>query len=129
MFVSRIGSRKTTTPVHLRSNVDSALSLLMPSAEMPIHRHFIIGGASLYAETLALPSSSTFVDRVLLTRILSPAFEDCDVFMPDFLSSEWSRANHEELRAWTGVDVAEGVQEEGGVKYEFQMWSRGEPST
>jgi len=121
-----MGSRATKTPVHLCSDVNSVLSLLSPNVEASVHRQFVIGGASLYAETLALSSSSTFVDRVLLTRILSPTFQDCDVYMPDFLSSNWVRAKHEELKAWTGIEVPEGIQEENGVEYEFQMWLRGE---
>ncbi|KAJ7244777.1 dihydrofolate reductase-like domain-containing protein [Mycena haematopus] len=97
----------------------------------PVARGFIIGGASLYAESLAMPPSSQvgFVDRILLTRILSPAFEECDVFMPEFLDGTnaddgWKRAAHDALEAWVGFEVAEGVQEEHGVKYEFQMWIR-----
>lgn len=86
----------------------------------------------MYTDTLALPpSSSDFVDRVLLTRITSPAFKDCDVYLPDFLSNEnseesvmWTRAQHEELREWTGLDVPQGIQTENGVEYEFQMWTR-----
>ena len=97
-----------------------------------MHRAFIIGGVSLYRETLLLPPTSVwFVDRILLTRILSPSFDDCDVFMPDFEHGQfgeghkpWSRAPHGELREWTGIDVPEGVQEEKGVRYEFQMWTR-----
>ncbi|KAJ7225535.1 dihydrofolate reductase-like domain-containing protein [Mycena pura] len=95
-----------------------------------IHRAFIIGGASLYTEGLALPPSSVgFVDRILLTRILSPAFEECDVFMPDFLggtqgTNGWTMATHDALQEWVGFDVTEGVQEENGVEYEFQMWVR-----
>lgn len=100
---------------------------------MPIHRAFIIGGVSVYADTLALSSSSsTFVDRVLLTRITSPAFPDCDVHLPDFLSDTdvegntvWTRARHEELKEWSGVDVPQGIQTENAVEYEFQMWMRG----
>ncbi|KAJ7630916.1 dihydrofolate reductase-like domain-containing protein [Roridomyces roridus] len=91
-------------------------------------RGFIIGGASLYAESLALTPSSAvgFVDRILLTRIVSPAFDECDVFMPDFLggTSEWKRATHDALEAWVGFEVAEGVQTENGIEYEFQMWVR-----
>ena len=121
---SRTGSRKSTTPAYLCTDVNSALNLEVMKTK--VHRQFVIGGASLYAETLALPPTSTFVDRVLLTRILSPAFEDCDVYMPDFISEKWRRASHEELAEWTGVDVPEGAQEENGVKYEFQMWIRGE---
>lgn len=122
--------RKTETPLFLRNNLQSALDLL---SETPIHRAFVIGGVSLYTDTLALPSSSNaFVDRVLLTRISSPAFPDCDVYLPDFLSDTdsegnvmWTRARHEELKGWTGLDVPQGVQTENGVDYEFQMWTRG----
>lgn len=119
-------------PVYLHSNLDSALSRLSQPEflEAPIHRSFVIGGASLYRDTLALaPSSGSFVDRILLTRILSPAFDDCNVFMPDFLenvssSHSWRQASHAELQEWAGFDVAVGVQEENGVQYEFQMWVR-----
>jgi len=101
-------------------------------SEIPIHRAFVIGGVSVYADTLALPSSSNaFVDRVLLTRISSPAFQDCDVHLPDFLSDTdtrgnavWTRARHEELKEWAGFDVPQGIQTENGVEYEFQMWTR-----
>lgn len=69
------------------------------------------------------------VDRVLLTRVLSPDF-DCDVFLNDFLQekegkTEWRRASHKDLQDWVGFGVPEGEQEENGVKYEFQMWVRG----
>ena len=125
----RLEGRTTETPPFLRNNLGSALDLL---SEMPIHRAFVIGGVSLYADTLALPpSSNAFVDRVLLTRISSPAFQDCDVHLPDFLSDTnpegnamWTRAGHEELKEWTGSDVPRGVQTENGVEYEFQMWTR-----
>jgi len=124
-----LGGRATETPLFLRNNLGSALDLLL---QMPIHRAFIIGGVSVYADTLALPSSSsTFVDRVLLTRITSPAFQDCDVHLPDFLSDTgaegnavWVRARHEELKEWTGMDVPQGIQTENAVEYEFQMWMR-----
>jgi dihydrofolate reductase len=98
-----------------------------------IHRAFVIGGQSLYTESLALPASSTtFVDRILLTRIISPDFDECDIFMPDFLmegaggegKEKWGRAAHSELESWVGFEVSEGEQEEKGVKYEYQMWIR-----
>ncbi|THH17448.1 hypothetical protein EW146_g3365 [Bondarzewia mesenterica] len=125
--------------VYLHRDLRSALNRLSnPDAfQKAVHRHFIIGGATLYQESLAFAPSDVepFVDRVLLTRILSPAFDKCDVFMPDFLSSvrvnnesdehgEWERASHEELSTWMGFDVPGGVQEEKGVQYEFQMWTR-----
>jgi len=124
-----LGSRTTETPLFLRNSLRSALDVL---SQMPIHRAFVIGGVSVYTDTLALPSSSSaFVDRMLLTRISSPAFPDCDVHLPDFLSDTnsdgnamWTRARHEELKEWTGLDVPLGVQTENGVEYEFQMWTR-----
>jgi dihydrofolate reductase len=110
------------------------MSVLDPSTHTSatnLHRGFIIGGASLYAESLGLPVSSTepTVDRILLTRILSPEFNNCDVFMPDFLketseSMQWKRSTHAELEEWVGFEVPVGEQEENGVKYEFQMWVR-----
>lgn len=96
----------------------------------------MIGGQSLYTESLALPafSSPAFVDRVLLTRILSPNFNECDVFMPDFLGEEagvggegeekWARSSHDDLESWLGFEVPKGEQEEKGIKYEYQMWIR-----
>jgi dihydrofolate reductase len=120
---------------YLHTDLASALTRLDSSSpqENPVHRAFIIGGASLYSESLALSesSSSAVVDRILLTRVLSPDFE-CDVFMPDFLGETkeegqeqgWRRALHKELEEWLGFGVPEGQQEENGVKYEFQMWHR-----
>ena len=66
---------------------------------------------------------------MLLTRIADD-FE-CDTFFPLALSEEaaagaegWARRSKEELDAWTGETVPDGVQEENGTKYEFQMWER-----
>lgn len=114
----------------LKDSLKAGLSVLDSTS---LHRGFIIGGATLYAESLALPLSTTdpCVDRVLLTRIISPDFNDCDVFMPDFLKedtttrTEWERSSHAALQEWVGFEVPEGEQEENGVKYEFQMWVRG----
>lgn len=118
-------------PVYLHSNLDATLERLSKPEllEAPVHRSFVIGGASLYRDTLSLaPGVGAFVDRVLLTRILEPAFDSCDVFMPDFLDgasdTAWRRASHAELEEWVGFQVAEGTQEENGVQYEFQMWIR-----
>lgn len=97
-----------------------------------VHRIFIIGGASVYAEALQLQDevAGFLVDRILLTRILSPAFEDCNVHFPDIWHPtdsplRWERSSHQELEKWLGLEVSEGVQEEKGVQYEFQMWTRG----
>ncbi|KAH9944346.1 dihydrofolate reductase [Epithele typhae] len=119
--------------VHLHTSLEDALGRLSAAEtqDAQVHRAFVIGGASLYRDTLALAlSAKSFVDRVLLTRILAPAFEGCDVFMPDFVTTSecaeqpWHQASHEELQEWVGFEVAAGVQEENGVQYEFQMWVR-----
>jgi dihydrofolate reductase len=95
-----------------------------------IHRTFIIGGASVYAEALELQDDAFgyLVDRILLTRILSPAFDDCNVYFPDIwksnTSSNWRQSSHQELEEWLGLEVVPGIQEEKGVEYEFQMWTR-----
>lgn len=111
------------------NDLASSLANLAQRPE-PTHRHFIIGGAGLYDETLALlPSSPAYVDRVLLTRVLEPSFE-CDTFVPALASmvekglQGWRRAAHEELSRWAQFDVPVGIQEEKGVRYEFQMWVR-----
>jgi dihydrofolate reductase len=122
-------SQADGAPAHLRASVQDAMQHLARDAQ-PVHRAFLIGGAALYAECLALPAGVPgAVERVLLTRVLAPAFDDCDVFMPDFAGSgAWRRAEHAELARWVGGDVPEGVQEENGVEYEFQMWVREQDS-
>jgi len=109
-----------TDAVILASSLEAALQQARAAGAS---RLFVIGGAKLYAA--ALP----FAERVLLTRITEPAFEECDVFMPDFMGGEggqeWTRAGHDALSGWAGFDVKKGLQSEGGVKYEFEMWIRG----
>ncbi|KAG8966509.1 dihydrofolate reductase [Tulasnella sp. 419] len=108
----------------LQPSLQSALDYLnngLPG-HWSLHRTFIIGGAGLYKESLTLPSA----DRILLTRITSPAFEECDVYLPDFLpnGSPWQQATHQDLEKWTGMEVPAGLQEERGTTYEYQMWIR-----
>jgi dihydrofolate reductase len=116
-----------TAPITLQPNLEAVISkLAIPNS---LHRVFVIGGASLYKETLALPPTSpAYVDRILLTRVTSPEFGDCDVFMPDFQSEAdgqvWRQATHEELKTWVDWEVPEGLQEENGTTYEYQMWTR-----
>jgi dihydrofolate reductase len=114
------GASHTATAV-LASSLDVALEGAHAAGA---NRVFVIGGARLYATALPLAG------RVLLTRITEPSFEECDVFMPDFIGGagggEWSRAPHEALCAWVGFEVPSGVEEERGVKYEYEMWIRTE---
>lgn len=118
---TRRGKTKIQAPAYRETSLLAAFDRLKTLEQ--VHRHFIIGGASLYTESLALPPSGpAFVDRLLLTRILSPEFE-CDTFMAD-ITQEWRKTDHQSLVEWVGFEVAEGVQEENGVQYEFQMWIR-----
>ena len=114
------------SPAYTEHDLTSAFGRVQQGG---MHRTFIIGGATLYNDALALlPTSAAVVDRVLLTRIIEPDFA-CDVFMPDFLSQpqqNWQKASHEEFKIWAGIDIPEGIQEENGVQYEFQMWTRRE---
>ncbi|GJJ13775.1 hypothetical protein Clacol_008032 [Clathrus columnatus] len=121
---------KENSPSVVENGLDSALARLtdetLAGDNKKLGHFFIIGGASIYKDTLALEPktlTSPIVNRILLTRILSPDFADCDVFFPEFeKDGEWSRASHDELQKWAGFEVARGIQEENGVQYEFQMW-------
>jgi dihydrofolate reductase len=89
----------------------------------PNSRAFVIGGAQIYREALQRAETK----RILLTRVLS-GFE-CDTFFPvqlseDGTSEEWERKSKQELDEWVGETVAEGVQEENGTQYVFEMWER-----
>ncbi|KAF8320285.1 hypothetical protein DL93DRAFT_2124439 [Clavulina sp. PMI_390] len=156
-------------PTILASSLPDALACLSLSPSTPspdetpptfptLHRTFIIGGATIYTEALhtltSSPLSGFTLDRILITRISEPAFDECDVFFPEFrpperdqltpadivssseLASEaakadnaspfgvWRRVTHDELTHWAGFDVPKDTNEEKGVKYEFQMWER-----
>lgn len=130
------GEQQSSSVIHARS-LPEALEYLarrQAHAQSPLARVFVIGGAQIYDVALALrdPAVGT-VRRVLLTSILTD-FE-CDTWLPSLRLGEdgaeadegfgpWRRASKEQLDAWTGETVPEGVQEENGTSYEFQMWER-----
>ncbi|WWD07502.1 hypothetical protein V865_005603 [Kwoniella europaea PYCC6329] len=105
-----------------KTSLPSALSSLSSTSS----RTFLIGGSQLY--TTCLTSSPPMVDRVLLTRILSPEYE-CDAFLEDFTSHSnsengkkvWKKSTHEQLQDWLGFEVEE-ENEEKGTKYRYEMW-------
>ena len=98
------------------TSITSAFAVLPPSC----HRVFLIGGAQLY--DLALASSPTIVDRILITRIATEY--KCDTFFEDFTRDpQWSQASHQELCDWVGWGVPEGEVEENGAKYRYEMWT------
>jgi dihydrofolate reductase len=88
-------------------------------------RAFVIGGAQIYEAALGRKETK----RILLTRVLSD-FE-CDTFFPVGLNESgktegWERKSKEELDSWVGEQVPEGVQEENGTRYVFEMWEKTE---
>ncbi|KAG8731565.1 dihydrofolate reductase [Ceratobasidium sp. 423] len=106
-------------PTLLATSLDSSLSGIETETV------FVIGGASIYAQALKHPATT----RILFTRVLEPAYEECDVFFPEIRDgNQWVQAEHAELEKWVGFEVAKGVQEEKGTKYEFQMWVRKQDS-
>jgi dihydrofolate reductase len=90
-----------------------------------VKRAFVIGGAQIYKAALETKETK----RILLTRVLSD-FE-CDTFFPLGLnesgkSEGWERKSKEDLDRWVGEPVPEGVQEENGTRYVFEMWEKTE---
>ncbi|KAI1374575.1 dihydrofolate reductase-like domain-containing protein [Hypoxylon crocopeplum] len=117
------GTKPEKGPVRVAS-LEQALAYLKSGHAATVGRAFVIGGAQIYGAALELREAR----RVLLTRILEPDFE-CDTFFPLGLQessgkSAWARKSKEELDTWTGETVPEGLQEENGTRYEFQMWER-----
>ena len=108
-------------------SLEQAVLYLRSGAGATTARAFVIGGAQIYRAALALPEAR----RVLLTSVLDD-FE-CDTFFPlalpeadeksgDEGARGWVRRSKADLDAWTGETVPDGVQEENGTRYEFQMW-------
>ncbi|WVO16666.1 hypothetical protein L204_104346 [Cryptococcus depauperatus] len=107
-------------------SLPSALSNLPTSADSS--RSFLIGGSTLYNTcfTLSPNTSKPIVDRILLTRILTPF--DCDTFLEDFTSHTypngkkvWKKSSHRELQQWIGWEEHEHLEEKG-IKYKLEMW-------
>ncbi|KAK3692924.1 dihydrofolate reductase [Podospora appendiculata] len=126
-----------TDEVVMAGSLEQALAFLRARQEGEgaggLGRVFVIGGGQVYTAALALKETR----RVLLTRVLTD-FE-CDTFFPLVLGGEegegaeaaavesgWRRSDKSALDEWAGEVVPEGVQEENGTRYEFQMWERGE---
>lgn len=84
-------------------------------------RVFVIGGAEIYKAALQMEETR----RVLLTRIKTEFA--CDTFFPVDLDRDegWVKRGKKELDEFVGEVVAEGVQVENRVEYEFQMFERG----
>ncbi|KAK9795770.1 putative Dihydrofolate reductase-like domain-containing protein [Seiridium cardinale] len=111
-----------TDPVKVNS-LEKAVEYVSSGAPGKVGRVFVIGGAQIYGAALQLPEAK----RILLTKVMTD-FE-CDAFFPLKLfesqgDSKWIKSSKQELDAWAGETVPEGVQEENGTEYEFQMWEK-----
>jgi dihydrofolate reductase len=102
------------------SSLTVALKTL--SSRKDVGKVFVIGGAEIYKAAL----EDMHTKRILLTRILTD-FE-CDTVFPVVLSDdgkgEWKKKTKEELDQWVGEEVPDGVQDENGVEYVFEMYER-----
>ena len=103
--VGQCQCRKEAEDSHLFSSLPEAVDFLSALGSDRLARTFVIGGAQLYRQTMneypAASSSSSsqaaskaVVDRLLVTRIASPAFDECDVFFPEF-RTETQKAHEE----------------------------------
>jgi dihydrofolate reductase len=77
---SSSSSSSTSSSTSSTSPNDPPPKATTPPNNTPTPTNYLIGGAQLY--TFALHRD--LVDRILFTRILSPGFDSCDVFLPDF---------------------------------------------
>jgi dihydrofolate reductase len=103
------------------ASMDVALNVI--GSTVLDRRAFVIGGAQIYKEALEKAETK----RILLTRVLTD-FE-CDTFFPVKLNEDgtadgWTRKTKDELDSWVGESVPQGVQEENGTRYIFEMWER-----
>lgn len=116
-------TRNSSSTSHnlLAKNIDGAINFA--GSTTVDQKAFIIGGAQIYKEALERREAK----RILLTRVLTDF--KCDAFFPVVLGEDgtaegWVRRSKEELDRWVGETVPEGVQEENGTRYVFEMWER-----
>lgn len=99
-----------------------AVALAALSMRKDVGRVFVIGGAEIYKAAL----EDVHAKRILLTRVLT-GFE-CDTFFPVALDGDgagaWTKKSKQELDQWAGEQVPDGVQDENGVRYVFEMYER-----
>ncbi|KAA8908359.1 dihydrofolate reductase-like protein [Sphaerosporella brunnea] len=104
----------------LARSLEDALEKISARGEDGVERVFVIGGAEIYKAALEHPAAK----RVLLTRI-NTEFE-VDTFFPDVLGATegWRKVGWEGLCKYVGEEVPEGIQKEGEVEYEYELWER-----
>jgi dihydrofolate reductase len=81
-----------------------------PKISSEIENVWILGGSAVYKESMASPHCH----KVYLTRIMHE-FE-CDTFFPE-IPKDFKRVPND-------PDISEEIQEENGVKYQFQTYEK-----
>ena len=115
------GAAAAAAAVMTATSLEEAVGKLHDAEEMreEVGRVFVIGGAEVYRTAVVHPQTR----NVLLTRV--DAEFECDTFFPDVLGEEgWVKAGSEELDRFVGEGVPRGVQKEGGVEYEYELWQK-----
>ena len=114
------GSGSGSGQVLTATSIEGALARLQ-ARENEVGRVFVIGGAEVYRAALEHPMAQS----VLLTRIDSDF--TVDTFFPVELSKEgsgWVNMGREALASFVGEEMPEGLQEEGGVEFEYELWQK-----
>lgn len=94
----------------VKSMDEALLKVQEPDISSQIENVWIVGGYSVYKEAMESP----LCDRIYLTRVLAQ-FE-CDAFFPQ-LSDNFKRISND-------PDVPEEIQEENGIKYQYQTYQK-----
>lgn len=103
-------------PAHYNSLL-AAISAL--KTKQSVNKIFVIGGAEIYKVAADMPETKT----LLITRIQSD--HECDVFLDVKLQDRmWTKCDKENLNRYVGEEVPEGLQEEAGTQYVFEMYKR-----
>lgn len=97
--------------VLLCSSLDEAMELLEQQYSEKIENIWIVGGSAVYKEAM----ESLFCHRIYFTDI--QAHFECDTFFPAIDLERFQRVANDE-------DVPVEIQEENGVKYEYQIFEK-----
>ncbi|KAI9801121.1 MAG: dihydrofolate reductase [Piccolia ochrophora] len=83
-------------------------------------RAFVIGGVEVYKAAMDMEQGP--VERLLVTRV--DGDWECDVFFPVDVHEQngWKKTSAAELEEWSGETNMEGVKDDKGVGFEFEMW-------
>ncbi|KAI9311679.1 dihydrofolate reductase [Dichotomocladium elegans] len=108
------------TNVGLATTIHEALRKATMLAEERQGRVFVMGGAQIYDQTMALCT------HILLTRVYDEDGKkvQCDTFMAPVDPLLFEVMPHEMLEEFVGQTVPKGIQSHNGLKYEFLLYTR-----